>query len=367
MLKRVVQLSFLLIGGTLGVLFLPQLFSLFSFTSTPLINNPYISAIIGALIFFLLNLFLTSPVVNFVKWMEDRLLKAPIFDLLFGTLGLIVGLSVAFLISFWLGNIEIPLINSVLPTVLFVFLGYLGFQVGFKQGDEFLQAIQSAKNAGTKKKESDDAAAATRENIYKILDTSVIIDGRIADISATGFLEGVLVVPQFVLTELQHIADSSDTLKRTKGRRGLDVLRRLQTDEGPEILITDTDFADVAEVDLKLVHLAKKMSGLVVTNDFNLNKVADLHGVPVLNINDLANAVKPVVIPGEDMHVVVIKDGKEHQQGIAYLDDGTMIVVEEGKFHIGNAIDVTVTSVLQTSAGRMIFAKPKNGRTAKAN
>ncbi len=367
MLRRVVQLSFLLIGGTLGVLFLPQLFSLFSFTSTPLINNPYISAIIGALIFFFLNLFLTTPVVNFVKWMEDRLLKAPIFDLLFGTLGLIVGLSVAFLISFWLGSIEIPILNNVLPTVLFVFLGYLGFQVGFKQGDEFLQAIQSAKNAGAKKKESDDAAAATRGNIYKILDTSVIIDGRIADISATGFLEGVLVVPQFVLTELQHIADSSDTLKRTKGRRGLDVLRRLQTDEGPGILITETDFADVAEVDLKLVHLAKEMSGLVVTNDFNLNKVADLHGVPVLNINDLANAVKPVVIPGEDMHVVVIKDGKEHQQGIAYLDDGTMIVVEDGKFHIGNAIDVTVTSVLQTSAGRMIFAKPKNGRTAKAN
>ncbi|QUW20402.1 PIN/TRAM domain-containing protein [Sporosarcina sp. Marseille-Q4063] len=367
MLKRVVQLSFLLIGGTLGVLFLPQLFSLFSFTSTPLINNPYISAIIGALIFFLLNLFLTSPVVNFVKWMEDRLLKAPIFDLLFGTLGLIVGLSVAFLISFWLGNIEIPIINSVLPTVLFIILGYLGFQVGYKQGDEFLQAIQSAKNVGNKKKESDDAVAATQGNTYKILDTSVIIDGRIADISATGFLEGVLVVPQFVLTELQHIADSSDTLKRTKGRRGLDVLRRLQTDEGPGILITDRDFADVAEVDLKLVHLAKEMSGLVVTNDFNLNKVADLHGVPVLNINDLANAVKPVVIPGEDMHVVVIKDGKEHQQGIAYLDDGTMIVVEDGKFHIGNAVDVTVTSVLQTSAGRMIFAKPKNGRSAKAN
>ncbi|WP_210471080.1 PIN/TRAM domain-containing protein [Sporosarcina sp. 6E9] len=367
MLKRVVQLSFLLIGGTLGVLFLPELFSLFTFTSTPLINNPYISAIIGALIFFIFNLFLTSPVVNFVKWMEDRLLKAPIFDLLFGTLGLIVGLSVAFLISFWLGNIEIPVIKSVLPTVLFVILGYLGFQVGFKQGDEFLNAIQSAKTAGNKKKESDDAATGIRGNTYKILDTSVIIDGRIADISATGFLEGVLVVPQFVLTELQHIADSSDTLKRTKGRRGLDVLRRLQTDEGPGILITDTDFADVAEVDLKLVHLAKEMSGLVVTNDFNLNKVADLHGVSVLNINDLANAVKPVVIPGEDMHVVVIKDGKEHQQGIAYLDDGTMIVVEDGKFHIGNAVDVTVTSVLQTSAGRMIFAKPKNGRSAKAN
>lgn len=366
MLKRVVQLSFLLIGGTLGVLFLPELFALFTFTSVPLINNPYVSAILGAIIFYFLNLFLTAPVVNFIKWMEDRLLKAPIFDLLFGTIGLIIGLSVAFLVSFWIGNIEIPVISSVLPTILFVILGYLGFQVGFKQGDEMIQAIQSAKVIGAKKKEAEETSSA-HGNLYKLLDTSVIIDGRIADISATGFLEGVLVVPQFVLTELQHIADSSDTLKRTKGRRGLDVLRRLQTDNGPGILISDADFSDVAEVDLKLVRLAKDMGGLVVTNDFNLNKVADLHGVPVLNINDLANAVKPVVIPGEDMHVVVIKDGKEHNQGIAYLDDGTMIVVEDGKFHIGNAIDVVVTSVLQTSAGRMIFARPKNGRSAKAN
>lgn len=367
MLKRVVQLSFLLIGGTLGVIFLPQLFTLFSFTENPLINNPYVSAILGAFIFYLLNTFLTAPVVNFIKWMEDRLLKAPIFDLLFGTIGLIVGFIVAFLVSFWLGNIEIPVISSVLPTVLFVILGYLGFQVGFKQGDELIQAVQFAKAVDLKRKEVEESPAETSGIKYKILDTSVIIDGRIADISSTGFLEGILVVPQFVLTELQHIADSSDTLKRTKGRRGLDVLRRLQTDDGAGILITDVDFADVAEVDLKLVHLAKDMAGLVVTNDFNLNKVADLHGVPVLNINDLANAVKPVVIPGEDMHVVVIKDGKEQNQGVAYLDDGTMIVVEDGKFHIGNAIDVTVTSVLQTSAGRMIFAKPKNGKAAKAN
>lgn len=367
MLKRVVQLSFLLIGGTLGVIFLPQLFTLFSFTENPLINNPYVSAILGAFIFYLLNTFLTAPVVNFIKWMEDRLLKIPIFDLLFGTIGLIVGFIVAFLVSFWLGNIEIRVISSVLPTVLFVILGYLGFQVGFKKGDEFVQAVQSAKTVDLKKKEVEENPAETSGIKYKILDTSVIIDGRIADISSTGFLEGILVVPQFVLTELQHIADSSDTLKRTKGRRGLDVLRRLQTDDGAGILITDVDFADVAEVDLKLVHLAKDMAGLVVTNDFNLNKVADLHGVPVLNINDLANAVKPVVIPGEDMHVVVIKDGKEQNQGVAYLDDGTMIVVEDGKFHIGNAIDVTVTSVLQTSAGRMIFAKPKNGKAAKAN
>ncbi len=367
MLTRVVQLSFLLIGGTLGVLFLPQLFTLFSFTSTPFINNPYVSAILGALIFYLLNLFLTSPVVNFIKWMEDRLLKAPVFDLLFGTIGLMVGLSLAFLASFWLGSLEIPFITSVLPTVLFVILGYLGFQVGFKQREELVRSVQMARLSGPKKKEAEGTGAAVEGNLYKLLDTSVIIDGRIADISATGFLEGVLVVPQFVLTELQHIADSSDTLKRTKGRRGLDVLKRLQTDEGPNVLIVDQDFDNVAEVDLKLVRLAKEMGGFVVTNDFNLNKVADLHGVSVLNINDLANAVKPVVIPGEEMHVVVIKDGKEHNQGVAYLDDGTMIVIEDGKSYIGNAVDVVVTSVLQTSAGRMIFAKPKNDKSAKAN
>jgi len=370
MLKKVVQLSFLLIGGTLGVLFLPLLFAIIPFTANPFINNPYVSAILGAVLFFFLSIFLTLPIVNFIKWMEDRLLKAPIFDLLFGTIGLMVGLIVAFLVSFGIGSIELPIITpilSVLPIILFVILGYLGFQVGFKQRAEIIEAMQTAKNAGPKKKDIDGVITETRGKVYKILDTSVIIDGRIADISATGFLEGVLVVPQFVLTELQHIADSSDTLKRTKGRRGLDVLRRLQTDDGPGILITDQDFADVAEVDLKLVRLAKDMGGLVVTNDFNLNKVADLHGVFVLNINDLANAVKPVVIPGEDMHVVIIKDGKEHNQGVAYLDDGTMIVVEDGRNHIGNAIDVVVTSVLQTSAGRMIFAKPKNEKSARAN
>lgn len=197
---------------------------------------------------------------------------------------------------------------------------------------------------------------------YKLLDTSVIIDGRIADISATGFMEGTFVVPQFVLSELQHIADSSDTLKRTRGRRGLDILKRLQSEREGAIMITEESFDEVAEVDLKLMRAAKKMGGQVVTNDFNLNKVCELHNVPVLNINDLANAVKPVVIPGEDMHVVVIKDGKEQNQGVAYLDDGTMIVIEDGKKYIGDAIDVTVTSVLQTSAGRMIFAKPRGAK-----
>lgn len=191
------------------------------------------------------------------------------------------------------------------------------------------------------------------------MDTSVIIDGRIADICKTGFIEGTMVIPGFVLEELQHIADSSDVLKRNRGRRGLDILNRIQKELSVKVHIYEGDFEEIQEVDSKLVKLAKVLSGKVVTNDFNLNKVCELQGVPVLNINDLANAVKPVVLPGEELSVQVIKDGKEHNQGVAYLDDGTMIVVEGGREHIGNEIDVLVTSVLQTSAGRMIFAKPK--------
>lgn len=193
----------------------------------------------------------------------------------------------------------------------------------------------------------------------KLLDTSVIIDGRIADICQTAFLEGTLIIPMFVLEELQHIADSSDALKRNRGRRGLDVLNRLQKEIDVDVEMYDGDFEEIQEVDSKLVKLAKVMDGIVVTNDFNLNKVCEFQNVPVLNINDLANAVKPVVLPGEELVVQVIKDGKEQNQGVAYLDDGTMIVVEEGRNYIHQTIDVLITSVLQTSAGRMIFAKPK--------
>ena len=193
----------------------------------------------------------------------------------------------------------------------------------------------------------------------KILDTSVIIDGRIADICKSGFIEGDLVIPGFVLEELRHIADSSDLLKRNRGRRGLDILNKIQKELEFKVQICERDYDDIAEVDSKLVRLAQDMKGKILTNDFNLNKVAELQGVTVLNINELANAVKPVVLPGEEMEVHVIKNGKEAGQGVAYLDDGTMIVVDGGKRHIGETIGVLVTSVLQTAAGRMIFAKPK--------
>lgn len=355
MLKKVIQVAFLFIGGALGLVFLPPLYELIHLSSNPWINNPYISVALGATLLFVLSFVLSDYCVRFITWMEELLFKLPVGDLLFGTVGLIIGLSVATLIGFAINNVQLPVVTEVFPIIFSIILGYLGFKVGFNKRDELLQLF--IRSGGPSKKKTGEQEIKLSQ---KLLDTSVIIDGRIADISETGFIEGTLVVPQFVLTELQHIADSSDTLKRTRGRRGLDILKRLQDERQSKVVIVDDDFEDIAEVDLKLVRLAKQMGAQILTNDFNLNKVCELHQVKVLNINDLANAVKPVVIPGEDMQVVVIKDGKEHNQGVAYLDDGTMIVVEGGRSYIGQAITVTVTSVLQTSAGRMIFAKPKD-------
>ena len=352
MLKRVIQVAFLFIGGALGLVLLPPLYEFINLTNIPWINNPYISVALGASLLFVLSFMLSDYFVKLITWMEEVLFKLPIGDLLFGTIGLILGLSVAALAGFAVRSLEFPIITDIVPVIFAIIFGYLGFRLCYKKREELLQMF---KQPATSKKR----AEAEMKKQEKLLDTSVIIDGRIADISETGFIEGSLIVPQFVLTELQHIADSSDTLKRTRGRRGLDILKRLQDERQSKVKIVEEDFEDVAEVDLKLVRLAKLRGAQILTNDFNLNKVCDLHQVQVLNINDLANAVKPVVIPGEDMQVVVIKDGKEQHQGVAYLDDGTMIVVEGGRSYIGQAITVTVTSVLQTSAGRMIFAKPK--------
>jgi uncharacterized protein YacL len=199
---------------------------------------------------------------------------------------------------------------------------------------------------------------------YRVLDTSVIIDGRIADICETGFMDGTLVIPQFVLKELQFVADSSDSMKRNRGRRGLDILQKIQKMAGVDVMISDVDFPDVKEVDLKLIELARTLEGKIVTNDFNLNKVAQLRGVSVLNINELANSLKPVVLPGELMKVFILKEGKEYNQGVAYLDDGTMVVVDNARKMIGKTIDVVVTSVLQTTAGKMIFGRFIDSATA---
>ncbi len=358
-LKRFVQLFFIITGGTLGIFLIPELIELLSLKDIALLDKSYIHAPLGAILFFVITFWLVDYVVGFIRRIEESLVKAPVTDVLFGSLGLILGLIVAYLVGTFLWKIQLQVVSTVLPIFLSILLGYLGFQVGFKKRDELVNVFSIPTRIGKKKGSEEEQENNQSLQSLKILDTSVIIDGRIADICQTGFLDGTIVIPRFVLEELQHIADSSDVLKRNRGRRGLDILNRIQKELSMKVEIYEGDFEDIQEVDSKLVKLAKVTSGLVVTNDFNLNKVCELQNVGVLNINDLANAVKPIVLPGEEMNVLVIKDGKEHNQGIAYLDDGTMIVVEEGRNYIGKQIDVLVTSVLQTSAGRMIFARPK--------
>jgi len=244
--------------------------------------------------------------------------------------------------------IQGPEVTQTLSLLLYSICAYFGIVLGLWKGPEFRAGDEGTLGLGMGQASSP-----------KILDTSVIIDGRIADICETGFLEGPLIVPQFVLKELQHIAGSPDSIKRNRGRRGLDILQRIQKNADMTVCIVDHDFPQIREVDTKLVALGKVLKGKVLTNDFNLNKVAELQGVPVLNVNQLANAVKPVVLPGEVMSVHIMKEGKEYGQGVAYLDDGTMVVVDNAKRYVGKHIDVVVTSVLQTTAGRMIFTRLK--------
>ena len=293
------------------------------------------------------------------KTIESDLQSVPTNDVVTGTAGLLVGLIIAFLISRIFEGIQIPFLNTILTIITYLILGYLGVIIATKKGRDIIPALLALR------KPSSGAQKAKGKQVYeaspKILDTSVIIDGRIADIMSAGFLEGNILIPEFVLTELRHIADSSDSLKRNRGRRGLDILNKIQMEYGIEIYNTaaEKSLDEIPEVDVKLLKLAQLTNGKVVTNDFNLNKVAAIKGVKVLNINELANTLKPIVLPGEDMSLFLVKEGKESNQGVAYLNDRTMIVVEDGKKYIGRTVATVVTSVLQTSAGRMIFAKLK--------
>jgi uncharacterized protein YacL len=291
------------------------------------------------------------------KRAEGKLQKMSTQDLMSGAIGLIIGLIIAFLIGSALSGI--PIIGSVIPVLTCIFFGYLGLSLGISKREGIAAFFSGLGRENSNRfRNKGKTRAAGYCNMPKVLDTSVIIDGRIADICKTGFVEGPIVIPNFVLEELRHIADSSDALKRAKGRRGLDILNVIRKELDIEVEISSKDYDDIAEVDDKLVRLAQELYGCVVTNDYNLNKVATLQGVVVLNINELANAIKPVVLPGEKMVVTVVKDGKEHNQGVAYLDDGTMIVVENGRRYMGETIEVEVTSVIQTNAGRMIFGRP---------
>jgi len=279
---------------------------------------------------------------------EWKLRRVSLKRLIGAAIGSVLGIFGAYLFAIVIRN-SLPEghTRAFLQITVMLLMAYVGLIVGGNKGDLLNLSALGGIFGGEKQS----------RRSYKILDTSVIIDGRIADIAETGFLDGTLVIPQFVLRELQLVADSADSLKRNRGRRGLDILQRLQKIASLQIQIVEDDFPTIREVDLKLIELAKLYEGKIITNDFNLNKVAQLQGVEVLNINELANSLKPVVLPGEIMKVFILKEGKEYNQGVAYLDDGTMVVVDNARKMIGKTIDISVTSVLQTTAGKMIFGK----------
>jgi uncharacterized protein YacL len=314
-------------------LFMVALLAHAGYFYTPFPGNPWTGAVLGV-----------AGALGIIV-LELSLRSVPAHHLVGALAGGVTGLIGARLLWGAMEGLDL-VAEHLVHALLIVFLIYMGIVLGARKGEWFEPAriIAAFK---------DDM----RLHQYKVLDTSVIIDGRIADICETGFLDGTLVVPQFVLRELQQVADSSDSLKRNRGRRGLDILQKVQKMSGVQVEIVETDFPEIREVDLKLIELARKLNGKIVTNDFNLNKVAQLRGVSVLNINELANSLKPVVLPGEVLRVFVIKEGKEAGQGVAYLDDGTMVVVDQGKKALGRTIEVTVTSVLQTTAGKMIFCR----------
>ncbi len=334
----IIRIAFVLLLAAMGYLLNPLAQTSHLSESFSRGERQVVSALLGTLI--------SLCIIGF----EMRARRASLKTLIGAAIGSILGIVGAYLIGMLISSQETAAVNPEMKTFMTValvfFMAYIGLMVGAAKGEfidlSALGGIFSDKNV---------------KRDYKILDTSVIIDGRIADVAETGFLGGTLIIPQFILTELQQVADSSDSSKRQRGRRGLDMLQRLRNNSQIDIQIIETDFPAVKEVDLKLIELGNELEAVIVTNDFNLNKVSQLRGVSVLNINELANALKPVVLPGEAMRVFILKEGKEYNQGVAYLDDGTMVVVDNARRLIGKTADVAVTSVLQTTAGKMIFGR----------
>lgn len=338
---------FAVAGYYLGNLFLPLLFP-------ALASLPYVigfSVLMAALGYIVMP----SITLNPVNWIRSYLSKVSGQTLATALIGLVIGLVIAALISISLSFLPDPF-KSVLPFVAAVLFGYLGSAIAVARQGDFRNLFQGGHRTN---KEGRSQSGKWQQDKSILVDTSVIIDGRIADIARTGFIAGTLVIPRFVLNELQYIADSAESLRRQRGRRGLEVLADLQKERAISTTIADIDVEGVREVDEKLIMLARQMQAPILTNDYNLNRVAELQGVQVLNINELANAVKSILLPGELLAVNVIQEGKEVGQGVAYLDDGTMVVVEDGKNFLGKEIEVSVTKVLQTAAGRMIFSKPE--------
>lgn len=367
MRKRLIKIVFAILGIGIGYSFFPWAWRLANFNQ-PWLVNPIMNMFLGLVIMSFLGLLLSNPLEALIKKIESSLLHQKPEVLITEGISMIVGLVIAALISTLFSHSQLFFFNTILPVVLMIIFGYLGFIVGKMRFSDLPKLF-----ALKKKAESEVVKTTPEEEVlerkvgenfyrYKLLDTNILIDGRIYDLAKTGFLEGTLIVPNFVLYELQYIADSGDSIKRVRGRRGLDILNKLRTEKLVPVEMYEGDFEDIQEVDTKLIKLAKLLDAEIITNDYNLNKVSEFQNVRVLNVNALAKSLKPRVIPGEKLNVMVIKNGTERQQGVAYLDDGTMIVVEDGRYFMNKTIEVEVTSAIQTDAGRMIFAKPAHSR-----
>jgi len=371
MRKIVINIIFALLGIAVGITLLPSLWEVSGLAGIAFINNGYFDGLIGCLIFYFLSFLFVKPILDLNQRIEKYLNSRSPGWIIYGSAFLIGGLALANIISipFYLMH---NMFSNVIPVILMIVFGWLGFRMGTSRRNDWSNFSISKRNSNNGNKASDksDTLASegevTRRSAkkdyypYKILDTSVVIDGRIHQLAHTGFLEGKLMIPDFVVHELQLISDSSDNQKRERGRRGLDILNEMKMDQAINYETTTRDYDNIPEVDMKLLKLAKEIGGAVITNDYNLSKVSEFQNVQVLNINELAKVLKPMVLPGETMTVKVIKAGTEREQGVAYLEDGTMVVVEEGKYFINKEVDVVVTSALQTDAGKMIFAKPKH-------
>lgn len=362
MLKKIIRVIFTAIGLISGYILSGMLLNIKDLSASNFLSKSigiisfriFITIILG-IIFYIISPRIYDSLLKTIEYIEKNIQRFTATELIYGGVGALSSLVITSLIGLPLNSVDLYGLGPILFVLLNLIFAIIFANIFIEKKDDIANVLVNLKKNSQKEKKSKSHS----KNNPKVLDTSVIIDGRIFDICQTGFVEGPLVIPNFVLDELRHISDSADSLKRNRGRRGLDILNKIQKELDIETQIWEGDFPEIQEVDSKLLKLAQTLKGKVVTNDFNLNKVAEFQGVPVLNINELANSIKPVVLPGEEMKVIVVKDGKEATQGIGYLDDGTMIVVEGGRRFMGEQIVVIVTSVLQTAAGRMIFAKPK--------
>lgn len=369
MIRKTIRILFSLAGIAIGygVSYTLNYTKILELSSALTIASYSIIMVLFGLVFYVSAPKIFQQIEKFLEKIEGMLQNKSAADIIIGTIGLLLGLIISFFISLPISTIKLPagldFLQLILTIAIYFIFGTIGLRVALKNKDDITQYFSNKdvrKAEKVKKKDKIEKNMSPEMAYPKLLDTSVIIDGRIFPITQTGFVEGVYIIPNFVLQELQFIADSADEVKRERGRRGLDIVKELQNSNMIKVEIVDQEYDFTTEVDLKLLRLAKDMDACVVTNDYNLNKLAILQEIKVLNVNDLANAIKTIVIPGEEMLVSIIKEGREKKQGLAYLDDGTMIVVEEGKNLIGEQVHVVVTTVLQTAAGKMIFAKPKD-------